>query len=136
VTQKKLGLTVKDKVSSLVETANRVPTIASMFRGWDRLIALRVDGEEIGIATSQGQAKVLMNPPHTGGGLWFGLTQRTLDMLMGGRLSLRTAKLSGRLQSAGNTADILRFASIFTACLKQQQTGYSPTSTTSTGRPV
>ncbi|MFN0169237.1 MAG: SCP2 sterol-binding domain-containing protein [Bryobacteraceae bacterium] len=124
-----LDLTVTDKVVSLVETANGVPAIARMMRGWDRSFTLSVDGEEITIVTSGGRARVLTNPPRKAG-VWFGLTERTLDMLIAKRLSPFTAKLSGRLRSAGNIADILRFASVFTACLQQSRSGHSLISTT------
>ena len=122
-------MTVRGKVSPLVAIANRFPGIASMMRGWDRSIALSVDGQEIVIVTSGGHAEVLNNSPRRGD-VCFWLTEPTLDMLIAGRLSLLTAKLSGRLRSEGNIADILRFASIFTACLQQQRGGYSPTSNT------
>ncbi len=116
-----LGLTITGKVASLVEIANRHPPIARMLRGWDRTFSLTVDGEEISIVSSGGKATVRANAPREGT-VWFGLTEKTLDMLIAGRLSPVTAKLTGRLQSAGRTSDILRFAFIFSACLQQQRT--------------
>ena len=115
-----LSLTVTRKVVSLVEIANRHPPIARMLRGWDRTFSLTVDGEEISIVSSGGKATVRTNAPRNGT-VWFGLTEQTLDMLITGRLSPVTAKLTGRLQSAGRTSDILRFAFIFSACLQQQR---------------
>ena len=114
-----LGWTPAQKVLPLVEIANSVPAISWMLRGWDGSFALNVDGEHIFIVSSAGQAKVLSSPPPKTA-VSFGLTERTLDLLIAGKLSPLTAKLSGRLSSTGPTAEILRFAAIFTACLKRQ----------------
>lgn len=115
-----LGSTITGKVASIVEVANRHPPITRMLQGWDRSFSLTVDGEEIGIVSSGGIATVRANAPRNGA-VWFGLTGQTLDLLIAGRLSPLTAKLTGRLHSAGSTADILRFAYIFSACLQQRR---------------
>lgn len=120
--QQELRQTVSQKVFPLVEIANRDLAIAWMLRGWDGSFALNVDGEYVFIVASGGQAKVLSKPPQTVG-VRFTLTERTLDLLIAGRLSPLIAKLSGRLGSTGPTAEILRFAAVFTACLQRARHG-------------
>ena len=115
-----LELSIPEKVSSIVAVANRSPSIARMLPGWDRSFALTVDGRKLGIITSAGVATVLPTAPDREH-VWFGLSERTLDLMIAGRLSPIGAKLTGRLRSSGNLLDIVRFATIFTACLEASQ---------------
>ena len=112
--------TIEQEISALVEVANRRRSISFLLTGWDRLFVLRVGDYEIGIESSGGRARVVVPPPRQGD-VWFGLSERTLDLLISGRLSPFTARVSGRLQSKGPVADILRFASVFTACVRQRR---------------
>jgi len=116
------SLTITDKISSLVETANRDPSATWRLRGWDRVFALRLDGTEIYLEASGGRASVSNQPSRRADG-WFALTERTFDMLIAGSLSPLSAKLSGHLRSGGRIADILRFASVFIACLRHERDG-------------
>ncbi len=104
--------------------ANRNPAIARMLPGWDRSFALTVDGRKLGIVTANGVVVVPAGVPARGH-VWFGLSERTLHLMMAGRLSPLSAKLTGRLRSSGNLADIIRFAIIFSTCLQQRSSGYS-----------
>ncbi len=112
--------TVEQEISALVEIANHTRSISFLLAGWDRLYVLRVGDYEIGIESAGGRASLITGPLRRGDVL-FGLSERTLDLLISGQLSPFTARLSGRLQSEGPVVDILRFASIFTACLQQQR---------------
>ena len=119
-----LELSITEKVSSVVAVANRTPAIARMLPGWDRSFALTVDSRKLGIVTTKGVALVLPDAPASEH-VWFGMSERTLDLMIAGRLSPVSAKLTGRLRSTGGLVDILRFASIFTACLQQRSAGSS-----------
>ncbi len=113
-------MSITEKVSSVVAVANRTPSIAQMLPGWDRSFALTVDGCKLGIVTAKGVAGVLPDPPAKEH-VWFGLSERTLDLIIAGRLSPIGAKLTGRLRSSGGLVDIIRFATIFSACLERQR---------------
>ena len=126
VTNQQLADTsILDKVTSIVDIANRTPSIARQLQGWDRVFVITVDGQHVSIATSGGSARVQASASRQGQ-VWFGLSERTLDLLIAGRLSPLTAKLSGRLNSDGSITDILRFANIFSACLRHLRGGYVP----------
>jgi hypothetical protein len=121
---------IREKIAPLVTAANEAMPIAWMLRGWDRTVVIAVDGHPAVIVTSGGQARVAETTGRAD--LRFSLTEKTLDLLIAGRLSPLTAKLTGRLDSAGSLPDILRFASIFTACLDRRRAAYSGTSTNAT----
>ncbi len=123
MTRQQLGRTVAQKVFPLVEIANSVPPISFMLRGRDRSFGLNVDGEQLFIVTTGGYAQVLLSSPPQRPQVSFGLTEQTLDLLIAGRISPLTAKLTGRLNSTGPTADILLFAAVVTACLKRLRKG-------------
>ena len=113
---------ILEKVRSVVAIANRTPSIAQQLRGWERTFLLAIEDERIVIDTSAGFASVDAKLPRAED-VSFAMSERTLDLLIAGRLSPLTAKLTGRLRSSGNLPDILRFASVFTACLRQQRAG-------------
>ena len=104
------------QVDALMNVANRTPSIVRAVSGWDRTIALVVDGEKFAIGIKAGQAT--LGPAPAQPDVVFQLSRDTLDRLLSGRLSPMAAKLMGRIQSSGSLSDILQFSNVLTASVK------------------
>jgi hypothetical protein len=106
------------KVALLVEAANRSDSVGRMLRGWDRYVGLWIGPDRIHLQIEGGRAS--LGAPLAGEvGLSFELDESTLDRLMGGALTPLEAKMQGLIRTSGSLFDVLRFASILSASVKE-----------------
>jgi hypothetical protein len=113
-------MNVTMKLTRIADTANSTDGVRRMMTGWNRTIAVVLDGEVYEFEIRDGQAT--LHTDNLGQAtLSFTLAERTLDELLADRITPLAAKLQGKIKSEGNIIDILRFASILSASVKHLQ---------------
>ena len=109
---------VTAKVLRIVETANTSEKVRRMMKGWNRTVRISIDNTTHEITIAEGQATLRTNPLGKAD-LSFTFNEETFDALMAEKITPFAAKIQGKIKSSGNIMDILRFASILSASIKQ-----------------
>lgn len=121
-----IAMSVIKKVQTIVETANSSNTVRAMMRNWDKVVSLSFDQIKVEIHITGGKAS--LDHYNANGDIFFTLKEATLDRLMREEITPLAAKMQGLIQSTGPIFDILRFASILTASIRECNRKNSPRS--------
>ena len=109
------------KVGLLVEAANRSDAVGRMLRGWDRCVGLAIGPDRFHLRIDGGRAS--LGPADGDASPAFDLDEGTLDRLMAGTLTPLDAKMQGLIRTSGSLIDVLRFASILSASVREARAG-------------
>ena len=111
------------KLAAIVGAANESPVVTRMMHGWDRKVALSIDGQSYVIVSEGGRAS-LTEGTLEAANLHFSLSENTLALLMARQLTPLMGKMKGLIQSSGSIVDILRFSSLLSASVLHMFRGY------------
>jgi hypothetical protein len=104
-------------LAAIVSAANESPAVRRMMAGWNRKVALTIDGFPFTILALDGRAS-LVEAAVESATPSFTLSLDTLELLRDRRITPLMAKMKGLIHSTGSIVDILRFSSLLSASVQ------------------
>jgi len=107
---------IETTVEQIASTANKVPEMQAMLKGWDRIVALEIDEATYALISEAQEVRVQKGPVENAD-LSFKMAAETLEAIVTGQTTPLAAKLGGKIASTGRLTDILKFVSLLKMAL-------------------